>query len=149
MPSEMKDHWFAAFRHAAGLGPHPGDYKGPPRRKRAEGEPTETDLQSAREEPLGELNAPKMKAAMRGGDLGPEQFEQEQVKQAGAIQQQSAAAGQQKAAQAQAGMTGPTPPTAPAGTAGVTEPYPAQEGALPTAGNPPKEQGEQPPAAPG
>jgi hypothetical protein len=36
----------------------------------------------------------------------PEQFEQEEVKQAGALQQQAAALGQQKAAQAQAGMTG-------------------------------------------
>jgi hypothetical protein len=29
MPFEMKDHWLAAFRHAAGFGPDPGAYKGP------------------------------------------------------------------------------------------------------------------------
>jgi hypothetical protein len=62
MPPELKDHMLAAFQHAAGLGPHPGMYQGPPRRRR--GEPTETDLQSAREEPIGEeLNARKMHAA--------------------------------------------------------------------------------------
>jgi hypothetical protein len=80
MPSEMKYYGLAAFRHATGLGPHPGTYKGPPRRKRAEGEPTETDHERAREE--GEISAKKMKAAMRGGDLGPEQFETEESQQA-------------------------------------------------------------------
>jgi hypothetical protein len=52
MPSEMKDYGLAAFRHAAGLGPHPGTYKGPPRRKRKPDEPTETDRQRAAEEPI-------------------------------------------------------------------------------------------------
>jgi hypothetical protein len=78
-------------------------------------------LQHARE-----ANAKKMKAAMRGGDLGPEQFEQEQVQQTGALQRLAGSAGQAQAAQAQAQMTSPTPPPAPSGTAGVTRPYPAQ-----------------------
>jgi hypothetical protein len=30
MPDEAKDHMWAAFAHSAGLGPHPGKYKGPP-----------------------------------------------------------------------------------------------------------------------
>jgi hypothetical protein len=51
MPSEMKDHMLAAFAHGAGLGPHPGKYKGPTKRKDAEpDEPTETDLDNARQE---------------------------------------------------------------------------------------------------
>jgi|HubBroStandDraft_6_1064221.scaffolds.fasta_scaffold1424052_1 hypothetical protein len=29
MPDELKDHMWAAFTHKAGLGPHPGIYKGP------------------------------------------------------------------------------------------------------------------------
>jgi hypothetical protein len=29
LPDEVKDHMWAAFAHAAGLGRHPGKYKGP------------------------------------------------------------------------------------------------------------------------
>jgi hypothetical protein len=29
MPDELKDHMWAAFAHKAGVGPHPGIYKGP------------------------------------------------------------------------------------------------------------------------
>jgi hypothetical protein len=76
MPSELKDHMLAAFAHEAGLGPHPGMYKGPPRRKRKPGEPTETDRQSAAEEPIGEeANARKMHAAHGSQELGPTQFQ--------------------------------------------------------------------------
>jgi len=143
MPSEMQDYGLAAFRHAAGLGPHPGEYKGPPRKKRKEGEPTPTDHERAREE---EANAPKMRAAMRGGDLGPEQFEQEQAKQTGALQQLAGAAGQQQAAQAQAGQMPVNAPPAPSGAAGVTEPYAAQAkpGAVPTSGKMPQQQAPPP-----
>ncbi len=30
LPEEAKDHMWAAFKHKAGIGPHPGLYKGPP-----------------------------------------------------------------------------------------------------------------------
>jgi hypothetical protein len=29
IPDDVKDHMWAAFAHAAGVGPHPGIYKGP------------------------------------------------------------------------------------------------------------------------
>jgi hypothetical protein len=146
IPSEMKDYGLAAFRHAAGFGPHPGEYKGPPRKQRKEGEPTESDMQRAHEE--GEASSKKMQAAMRGGDLGPEQFEQEEAQQAGALQQLAGGAGQLKAAQAQAGQAGVNAPPAPTGTAGVTKPFPAQAapGAVPTTGRPPKQQAPATPA---
>jgi hypothetical protein len=93
-----------------------------------------------------EGNYKKMQAAMRGGDLGPEQFEQEQVQQTGALQQQAGALGEQQAAQAQAAQTSVNAPPAPTGAAGVTTPYPAQAkpGAVPTTGKMPS----QPPEAP-
>ena len=86
-----------------------------------------------------ERNYKKMQAAQRGGDLGPEQFEQEQVQQAGALQRQAGTMGQQQAAQAQATETSAAPPPAPTGTAGVTTPYPAQRtpGAISTTGKGP------------
>jgi hypothetical protein len=87
-----------------------------------------------------------MKAAMRGGDLGPEQFEQEQAQQGQAMRNLQAAQGAQQAQQAQAKETVVNAPPAPTGTAGVTEPYPAEAapGALPTSGNPPKLQPQPP-----
>jgi len=136
MPSEMQDYGFAAFRHAVGLGPHPGEYKGPPRRKRAEGEPTEANRERAREEEQGEISAKKMHAAHRGEELGPSEFTQQQEQQRGALQRQATTAGQAQAAQAQAGMKPPNAPPAPSGPSGVTKPFPAQQeaGALPTTG---------------
>jgi hypothetical protein len=131
MPSEMKDHMLAAFRHEAGLGPHPGMYKGPPRKKRTPGEPTETDLQSAREEPIGgEASAAKMHAAQTGGStgLGPTEAQQALIKQRAALQQQTTGAAAQTAAQAQGAQSAIQPPAAPSGPAGVTQPYPAQKG---------------------
>jgi hypothetical protein len=93
------------------------------------------------------MSAKKMKDAMRGGDLGPEQFEQEEVKQSGAMQQQAGTIGQAQAAQAQAAETPVNAPPAPSGTAGVTTPFPAQAspGAVPTVGktpNQPQDQGQ-------
>jgi hypothetical protein len=95
----------------------------------------------------GERSAQKMKAALRGGDLGPEQFEQEQAQQGQAMQNLQALQGAQQAQQAQAAQTGVNAPPAPTGTAGVTTPYPAQAkpGAVPTTGKAPQQQ----PAAPG
>lgn len=128
MPSEMKDYGLAAFRHAAGMGPHPGAYQGPPRQKRAEGEPTETDLERAREE--GEISAKKMRAAQMGGsgELAPTQFEAQGQQQTGALDQQFALQSASQAAQAQAAATSPQPPPAPSGPAGVSIPFPAQKG---------------------
>jgi hypothetical protein len=98
----------------------------------------------------GEANARKMHAVHRGEDLGPTEFQEQQQKQTGALQQLSGSAGQQKAAQAQAGMTTPAPPPAPSGPAGVTRPYEAQAspGAVPTSGEMPKQQGDQEQAPP-
>ena len=94
-----------------------------------------------------ERSAQKMKGAMRGGDLGPEQFEQEQAQQGQAMQNLQALQGAQQAQQAQAAQTGVNAPPAPTGTSGVTTPYPAQAkpGAVPTTGKMPS----QPPEAPG
>jgi hypothetical protein len=124
MPPEMKAHMLAAFAHHAGLGPHPGKYKGPPRKKRDPDEPTDTDMQRAQEEPLEEASAKKMRQAQMG--LAPSEMERAQVKQQGALQQQMATQGAMKAQQAQGGMTQAPPPQAPTGPAGTTAPYPAQ-----------------------
>lgn len=148
-PEEMKDHLMAAFLHKAGKGSHPGKYAGPQPHPPSEEAITEGDLQRAHEE--GEISSRKMKAAMRGGDLGPGQFEQQEAKQAGALQQASAVQGQQQAAQAQGSQQPVNPPPAPAGPAGTSTPYPAQAkpGAVPTTGNMPSQdqgqgQGEAP-----
>jgi hypothetical protein len=136
MPPEMKEYGLAAFAHMAGVGPHPGEYKGPPRGKRPD--VTETDLQRAHEESEGEeASSKKMRAAMTGQALGPSQFAQQQMKQAGAMQQLAGTLGQKQAVQAQAKQTPPNAPPAPSGPAGVTTPYPAQAspGAVPTTGN--------------
>ena len=150
MPSEMKDHMLAAFRHGAGLGPHPGMYKGPTRRKGHDPDaPTETDLQRAQEEPIGEeASAKKMHAAQIGGGdtaLGPSQIEQQTVKQRTSVNQQ---ADLQSAAQAQqvAGKQVPSqPPPAPTGPQGTSIPYSTQKGAVGGPGNAPKPQGAPPP----
>jgi hypothetical protein len=47
MPEEWKDHLMKAVVHKAGLGPHPGIYKGSNRPRDLE-EPTEADLASER-----------------------------------------------------------------------------------------------------
>ena len=133
MPSEMKDHMLAAFRHEAGLGPHPGPYTGPPRRKRDPDQPTETDMQRAAEESderPHEAGYKKMKAAQRGG-LGPSEMEQAAAKQQSAIQQTAGTTGQVQATKAQAAQVGPAPPPAPGGPEGVSEPYPAERGQTP------------------
>jgi hypothetical protein len=143
-PQQMKDHMWAALEHKAGLGPHPGKYSGPEHPGVHPDTITEADLQRARE---GEISHQKMKGAMRGGDLGPEQFEQEQAQQGQAMQNLQALQGAQQAQQAQAAQTGVNAPPAPTGTSGVTTPYPAQAkpGAVPTTGKMPS----QPPEAPG
>ena len=125
-----------------GLQGHPGKYAGPPHPGVAEGAITETDLQRATEE---EMSAKKMKDAMRGGALGPEQFEQEEMKQAGALQRLAGTAGQALASQAQAHMTTPNAPPAPSGSAGVTQPYQAQASpeAVPTTGKMPSQPEDQ------
>lgn len=87
-------------------------------------------LQHARE-----ANAAKMHAAQTG-ELGPSEFQEQQQKQAGALQRQATTQGAQQALQAQAGMKPPNAPPAPSGPAGVTKPYAAQAkpGAVPTTG---------------
>jgi hypothetical protein len=152
MPPEMKAHMLAAFTHEAGLGPHPGMYKGPPRRRRADrDEPTDTDRQRAAEEPIeGELSAKKMQAARTGGSpvgLGPGEFEQKQVQQQGALEQQMTTQGAAQAAQARAQQTSVTPPAAPVGPQGTTVPYSAQKGAAGAQMPPPSAPG--PEEAPG
>jgi hypothetical protein len=135
MPSEMKDHWLAAFGHKAGQNPHPGPYKGPKRKKADPDEPTESDRDSARQE---EANARKMRAAQTGGgeqSLGPSQMDQAQVKQRGAMSQQAALQAAQQAQQAQGAQQPVTAPAAPAGPAGTTTTFPAQQGAVGGSGN--------------
>jgi hypothetical protein len=150
IPAQMKQHMWAALEHKAGLGKHPGKYSGPEHPGVHEDEVTDTDLDRARE---GEISHKKMKAAMRGGDLGPGEFEQAQARQTQAMQQGAALSGGVQAAQAQGAQAGVTPQSAPAGSAGVTTPYPAQAkpGAVPTTGRAPQQQQSQqpPPAAPG
>jgi hypothetical protein len=50
MPKQMKDHMWQAFVHAAGKGPHPGNYKGPPHPGVPPDAVTEGDLQRVHEE---------------------------------------------------------------------------------------------------
>jgi hypothetical protein len=149
---EAQDHMLAAFKHAAGLGPHPGKKS----HKIARGprplgdEITDIDRQRAYEEPIAEAKEPgakKMRAAQTAGasetGLGPTAAEQTLVKQQGALQQQAAAGGAQQAAQAQGQQASVAPPPAPVGPQGTTVPYPAQKGAV---GGPGTVQA--PPAAP-
>lgn len=49
MPQEMKDHLWAALLHEAGMGPHPGKYKGPEFKGVPEDAVTEADEQRVRE----------------------------------------------------------------------------------------------------
>jgi hypothetical protein len=106
------------------------------------GQPTAFDEEVEKHLAGHEAHFAKMRAAQRGGDLGPEQFEQEEAKQAGALQQLAGGAGQLQAAQAQAGQTPVNAPPAPTGSAGVTTPYAAQKGpgAVPTTGKAPAAQ---------
>jgi hypothetical protein len=137
---EAKDHMMAAFMHAAGLGPHPGKKAhkiARAKRPADDDEITDVDRQRAYEEPIAEAKEPgakKMRAAQTGGasetGLGPTEAEQTLVKQAAALQQQSAAAGAQQAAQAQGQQSAVTPPSAPSGPEGVTTSYSAQKGAV-------------------
>src|SRR5215469_2462801 len=136
MPPQMRDHAWAAFAHKAGLGPHPGQYQGPPHPGVPDDTVTDSDLQRARE---GEVGSKKMREAQSGGagpGLGPEEEAQLLAKQQQALQQKAAAEAQMQAQQAQAQQTSPTPPPAPSGSAGVSQPYPAQAGPQP----PPEEQ---------
>jgi hypothetical protein len=146
IPAQMKDHMWAALLHKAGLGPHPGKYSGPEHPGVHEDEITDTDLHRARE---GEVSSKKMQAAHRSEDLGPGEFETQQAKQTGALQQLAGTAGQVQAAQAQASKVPMVPPSSPAGAAGVSRPFPAQAGpgAVPTTGRAP--QAQPPPPAPG
>jgi hypothetical protein len=123
MPSEMKEYGLAAFRHAAGFGPHPGTYQGPPRKRR---DPDE-------EPPSGEASAEKMHAAQTGGSpgLGPTEAQANLAKQRAVLQQKAAQQSEVAAQQAQAQQTSPTPPPAPSGPQGVSQPYPAQAGQAP------------------
>jgi hypothetical protein len=149
MPSEMKDHWLAAFGHAAGQNPHPGPYKGPKRKARDPDEPTESDRESARQE---EANAQKMRAAQMGAPeaaaIGPTPMEQAQVKQSGAISKEADLQAAQQAAQAQGAQAPVNAPPAPSGPAGATIPFPAQKGAVGGPGNAPQPSQAAPPPAP-
>lgn len=67
MPEEWKDHYLKAIVHKAGLGPHPGIYKGPNKPIETE-EPTEAELANAR---LAEQGPAQM--AQPGGPLPPQE----------------------------------------------------------------------------
>lgn len=67
MPEEWKDHFMKAVVHNAGLGPHPGIYKGPTKPVNTE-EPTEAELASERLQEQGP--APMMPP---GGPLPPQE----------------------------------------------------------------------------
>jgi hypothetical protein len=147
MPSEMKDHWLAAFGHLAGQNPHPGKYKGTTKRKGADrDDPTESELDNARQQ---EANATKMHAAQTGGGdmgLGPTGMDTARLKQQGALQQQAATQAATQAQQAQAAQSPVNAPPAPSGPVGSTIPFPAQKGAVGGGGNLP--QPSQAPAPP-
>lgn len=153
MPPEMREHMLAAFAHHAGLGPHPGKYKGPPRKQRPPDDITDTDRQRAEEEPIeGEASAAKMHSAQMGApeaagqSLGPSAMDQAQIKQRGAMSQQAATKAAQQAAQAQAAQAPVNAPPAPSGPLGSTIPFPAQKGAVGGGGN--VQQPSQSPAPP-
>jgi hypothetical protein len=154
MPSEMKDHWLAAFGHAAGQNPHPGKYQGPTRRKKVDpDDPTESELDNARQQ---EANASKMHAAQTGApeaaaqSLGPSAMDQAAIKQGQALSKRSDTQAAMQAQQAQGAQTPVNAPQAPAGPQGFTIPFPAQKGAVGGAGNLQQpSQGAAPPAAPG
>jgi predicted phage gp36 major capsid-like protein len=137
-PEEWHDHLTAAILHKAGMGPHPGKYKGRQPQPPSDDAITEGDLQRVREEGLErhlanrEAHASKMKAAQTGGSLAPSEMEKTAATQAGAISQQAGAAGDVQAAQAQ-GAQAPIapPPAAPGGPVGQTQPYAAQRGETP------------------
>jgi hypothetical protein len=142
---EAKAHMIAAFKHLAGLGPHPGkkDHKIVTHREhRAPDDVTDIDRQRYESEGVGEASAAKMKAARSGGaGLGPPRFDIEAAQQQGALQQQAATAGDETAAQAQGAQAGASgPPTAP------PPPAPAAAKAPPVAA---AQLPVQPPAAPG
>lgn len=148
MPSAMKDHWIAAFKHKAGMGPHPGAYKGPKHPPADPDQPTESNMDSARQE---EVNAQKMRAAQTGGgdqSLGPSDIDQAAAKQNQAASRQAAQQAAQKAAQAQAAQAPVNAPPAPSGPVGTTIPFPAQKGAVGGAGNAPQSQQAAPPPQP-
>jgi hypothetical protein len=131
MPPEMKDHMLAAFAHKAGLGPHPGKYKGPPWRK--SDDPTDADMQRAEEEPIEEeASAKKMHAAQTGGSigLGPSAMDQAAIKQRGAMNQQADTQAAAQAAKAQGAQVPVNAPPAPSGPAGSVTTFPAQKDAV-------------------
>lgn len=86
-----------------------------------------------------EANASKMKAAQTGGasdpSLAPSEMDQAQVKQRGAMDQQSDVQAAQQAQQAQAAQTPVNAPPAPTGPAGTTSSFPAQQGSVGGGGN--------------
>lgn len=71
MPEEWKDHFMKAVVHKAGLGPHPGIYKGPTKPIDT-GEPTEAELASERIQEQGP--APELPP---GGPLPPQEAVQQ------------------------------------------------------------------------
>ena len=100
-----------------------------------------------------EANALKMRAAQTGQELGPSQFQEQEVKQTGALQQQATTQQASQASQAQSQQRPVNAPAAPGGPAGVVTPYPAQKapGALPATGKTPSggsEGAQAPPPAP-
>jgi hypothetical protein len=83
-----------------------------------------------------------MRAVQTGQELGPSQFQEQQQKQAGALQRQATTMGEQQASIAQAGMKPPNAPPAPSGPEAVSKPFAAQQalGAVPTTGKAPQEE---------
>ena len=104
-----------------------------------------------------EANASKMRAAQTGAPeaaaqgLGPSEMDQAQVKQRGAIYQQSDTQAAQQAAQAQGAQQPVNAPAAPSGPAGTTTTVPAQQGDVGGGGNlqqPAAQENQPPPPAP-
>jgi hypothetical protein len=93
--------------------------------------PFDEEVEHHLERRAREASAAKMKAAQTGGTaLGPSEFEQKEVQQQGALEQQMTTQGAAQGAQARAQQTSVTPPAAPAGPQGTTVPYAAQKGAI-------------------
>lgn len=116
------------------------------------GEPTDFDeaVEAHLNEPRGEQNAAKMRAAQTGGgdqSLGPSDIDQAAVKQGQAMNKQADTQAAQQAAQAQAAQVPVNAPPAPSGPQGSTIPFPAQKGAVGGPGNAPQPPQGAPPSS--
>jgi hypothetical protein len=96
------------------------------------GDPTDNEFDQEvqrhmRENDEHEANYKKMRAAEQGGDLGPGQFENQQVEQGQALGQQQTTQGAAQAQQAQGAQMPVNAPVEAPGPVGESAPYPAQK----------------------